>query len=754
VKLHAEDVQPSAQSTVCTYVNLTITDSGQGMSPEYMRTKLFTPFAQESSITPGTGLGLSLVKSIVNMLNGEIEVTSTLDVGSTVVVRLPMTKISLHASSSGSTSTPSTAGSSAERVKDSSIRVVQTEASRWTVATYWKERVSDTDAQRDSSVMMRETVDVYLNDWYGFKACSWDKSLTWDVVVTEETDIHELIAEAPYLSEPNCKTMVLILRNTTAPQMAKSSFPNCDNFEQIRHPFGPYKLARALRICLERLQSGLAKPVSGSNPTLARVDEDGFKPPVEDITARVENITLSSPNRKFPDVSIIRKGTTSAREDSVNAQMAMTPPETSVRSYPNVEYPFPHPSDRKDPRADGTVSPTAETELLAAHRPPMAPIRRTISTTHQEIRLKDLTKANAMSSLGALTNAPLSNPKPTNYPPRMLLVDDNRINLKLLQTFMKKRKSTNVTSAEDGLQAVNAYQSLLSKSLPPDIVLMDISMPVMNGFEATRRIREIERDHCAELSPMETPPSCLIIALTGLASARDQSEAFMSGFDMYITKPVSFAEISRLLDNWEANGGGNVKVPHGAVAADMDEAKKEMDKLVESERTEESHVRDNREKVQAMGLDKREELKGLILEKEGRSLDPERRVEKEVVVEKAMAIQDAENRKRLGLKTTKLDESEPDIELKLPEGLGEKTEMDTQTTIGEALQPEKEEENAVQALSPPGLSKPDTATGPPSALEPSLGVPELASAETTIADHHATTNPCAKPFTPHAPPSN
>src|SRR5205085_71385 len=133
------------------------------------------------------------------------------------------------------------------------------------------------------------------------------------------------------------------------------------------------------------------------------------------------------------------------------------------------------------------------------------------------------------------------------------------------------RKYTAVTNAEDGLQAVNSYQHLLHQSPPepPDIILMDISMPIMNGFEATRRIREIEREYREQLPPMQTPPSCLIIALTGLASGRDQSEAFTSGVDLYITKPVSFAEVSRLLDNWEANGGVTIAdgVPHGAAVA-------------------------------------------------------------------------------------------------------------------------------------------------------------------------------------------
>jgi CheY-like chemotaxis protein len=70
-------------------------------------------------------------------------------------------------------------------------------------------------------------------------------------------------------------------------------------------------------------------------------------------------------------------------------------------------------------------------------------------------------------------------------------------------------------------------------------------MPVMNGFEATRAIRSFEAEK--KLKP------AMIIALTGLANGRDQAEGFSSGCDIYMTKPVPFKELAKLLKNWGAN---------------------------------------------------------------------------------------------------------------------------------------------------------------------------------------------------------
>ncbi|KAI4715339.1 hypothetical protein E4T48_08484 [Aureobasidium sp. EXF-10727] len=122
---------------------------------------------------------------------------------------------------------------------------------------------------------------------------------------------------------------------------------------------------------------------------------------------------------------------------------------------------------------------------------------------------------------------------------RLLLVDDNKINLQLLVRYCKSKKHDYVT-AEDGVEAVQAFSSHQQDAATKfDFVCMDISMPRMDGLEATRRIRSFEQSNGMEASK--------IIALTGLASAEAQQEAFSSGVDQFMTKPVRLKELGEVL---------------------------------------------------------------------------------------------------------------------------------------------------------------------------------------------------------------
>ncbi|GME25092.1 GAF domain-containing protein [Neofusicoccum parvum] len=125
--------------------------------------------------------------------------------------------------------------------------------------------------------------------------------------------------------------------------------------------------------------------------------------------------------------------------------------------------------------------------------------------------------------------------RPTESHLRVLLVDDNRINLSLLRAFMR-RYNFDYGEAMNGLQAVETYQQAKGEF---DYVLMDLTMPVMDGMAATREIRRYEQ--------REGIRPTFVIALTGLASATARVEALRSGINYFLTKPVKFQALHQIL---------------------------------------------------------------------------------------------------------------------------------------------------------------------------------------------------------------
>jgi CheY-like chemotaxis protein len=111
-----------------------------------------------------------------------------------------------------------------------------------------------------------------------------------------------------------------------------------------------------------------------------------------------------------------------------------------------------------------------------------------------------------------------------------------------------------------------------------DIIFIDITMPILDGFGATRQIRAIEekrkksamglggrdlgvdraRNSSEALSMAQshtegTRNPALIIAFTGRSSIKDQTEAVRVGIDLFMTKPVALKEVGKIIDNWAAN---------------------------------------------------------------------------------------------------------------------------------------------------------------------------------------------------------
>jgi signal transduction histidine kinase/CheY-like chemotaxis protein len=129
--------------------------------------------------------------------------------------------------------------------------------------------------------------------------------------------------------------------------------------------------------------------------------------------------------------------------------------------------------------------------------------------------------------------------------PSVLLVDDNDLNLQLLCAYAKKDNCDYLT-ARNGAEAVETYKAHPGRFR---VVVIDISMPVMNGFEAARQIRRLEKEHKDRVAQAgrKAPPSTYIAALTGLDSTKAQKEAYGSGIDTFLIKPLRRPQLQSIL---------------------------------------------------------------------------------------------------------------------------------------------------------------------------------------------------------------
>jgi len=109
---------------------------------------------------------------------------------------------------------------------------------------------------------------------------------------------------------------------------------------------------------------------------------------------------------------------------------------------------------------------------------------------------------------------------------KILIVEDNEMNRDMLSRRLE-RKGFDVVLAEDGQKGVN-----MSKSENPDVILMDLGLPVMDGWQATSMIKEDE-----------TTKNIPIIVLTAHAMAGDREKALDAGADEYDTKPIEFKRL-------------------------------------------------------------------------------------------------------------------------------------------------------------------------------------------------------------------
>ena len=439
VSMHADEPQAPSGTTI---VHLSVSDTGKGISKDYLKHKLYSPFSQEDNLAVGAGLGLSIVQQIVHALSGTIEIESELSVGTTVMISIPLSpplQPKDHDEANEKQHSPTDLPLDGVTV---CLLGFEKQAGRADAS------ISASDSNVSRKALLNFSIKKYLQDFRGLvvQSATYENLVSADVYIAEEEDFTKLIKAESGLEQMQKKfkdARLILLRTDTS-----QSRPDEEGVIRVCQPFGPSKLKKALLACLGRTSSNVPPLSSGALGTELA----------------------------------IREATTAAKLHNNN--VTETPSSKSNAGAAAAA-----------PKPNGVILPTTTTNL---------------------------------------------HPHPH---PHVLLVDDNDINRKIMCTFMRKLSCTYATAA-DGLQALESYKRESLKSdragKPAfDWILMDLSMPIMDGLTATREIRAFEK--MGRLSKAQ------VVALTGLANTNSREAAVASGVDMYLTKPVQLRVIKGLL---------------------------------------------------------------------------------------------------------------------------------------------------------------------------------------------------------------
>jgi hypothetical protein len=296
-------------------------------------------------------------------------------------------------------------------------------------------------AASSSKVESSRALARYITDWYSIEVVALEGSMAPDIVIVEETDVHLLLEYHPGTGTEAQNALLILCMNAT-----RHSEAQADNFELpkesvvefVSKPCGPYKLAKALLDCIRRLRASRSK-----SEVIVHCNGVSEEPSLQTngVADHLKASNIGPSSHTDPATGRQTTDTAAAPQITQHEQIAFMalPSVGHVNCGQTTLFPFPNAS-RNSGASYTPISPTsgwADTQVQ---------------------RLSDL-----------LVASPDAIPDRLVLPPRVLLVDDNKINLSLLKAFMKKRKYELVDYAEDGSIAVNAIKAAAE---PYDIIFM------------------------------------------------------------------------------------------------------------------------------------------------------------------------------------------------------------------------------------------------------------------------------------------
>ncbi|KAG6334055.1 hypothetical protein ID866_5029 [Astraeus odoratus] len=439
-------------------IELCVSDTGKGISQNFLKNHLFHPFSQENPMQTGTGLGLAIVSSIVqsSSVAGKVEVISEEGVGTEIKV-----------------------------VFESEVLDEQNNL---------QEPFVFEDSERPPTIsllgfkkrnrgvhLLHDVLRKYLQSWWGFSLNHEGEELG-DIVIVNE-DPSPVISALEKMEAH--RSFIILSSSRGSPRIVGicNAYENNGGFCRIVHkPGGPFRLRTALKQLLRARHRRQQRMASFTSTAVTSEDSSSMHSSMlmEEYSGpelrRRGSIDTWGYNPRSPPVLPV---TSSELTDS-----AVADSEGDVFQNSDIE-PVALPNGR------GSLISAGEGGTL---------LRRS-----------------AISGPGV----DLQQTK------RVLVVEDNTILRNLLIKWLTK-KGFEYREATDGCQGVNIYKS----EGPFDVVLLDLSMPILDGVGATVEIRKFEQARSVRRSS--------ILALTGMSSLEDKRKAFEAGMDGYLVKPVAF----------------------------------------------------------------------------------------------------------------------------------------------------------------------------------------------------------------------
>lgn len=459
--VHVSLRQVSAPNEEPSMVELCVSDTGKGISQNFLKNHLFHPFSQENPLQAGTGLGLAIVNSIVQSpsVGGKVEVSSEENVGTDIKITFQAETLEDGASA---LQTPF--------IFDGLVPTV----------TFLGFKQKTKGVQMLSDVLRK-----YLQDWWGFRVQIDGGELSDIVIINEDSSpVVTALEKMDYR-----RSFIILSSSRGSPRVMGicSSYENLGGFCRVVHkPGGPFRLRAALKQLLRAKQRRQQRLPSFAS-SVTGVSDDSIS-----LHSSMLTDDLSSPDRH--------------RRTSIDwGSHSRSPP-----AFPNSPPEMPASPDVEE------APPSPENTECESTPSSMSSSIVTIGT--DGILLE--------SSIRTLD---LNRPRP-----KVLVVEDNTILRNLLIKWLMK-KGFEYREAVDGRQGVDTFES----EGPFDVVLLDLSMPILDGLGATVEIRQLERAR-------ESRQPSVILALTGMSSLEDKRKAFEAGMSGYLVKPVAFKTLEEM----------------------------------------------------------------------------------------------------------------------------------------------------------------------------------------------------------------